>query len=78
MNAVVQENARLRQQLRALQPASVTAAKARAIERLEALQETCDPEAAHQAADKALCEFLRALGHGEVADEFEAVERWYG
>ena len=32
---------------------------------------------AHINADDALCEFLRALGYEEVANEFEEVSKWY-
>jgi len=36
-----------------------------------------DTEQAHIKADKVLCEFLRFIGHGEVADAFEAHSFWY-
>ena len=78
MNSAVHEIARLKRELAALKPPAVEKAKAAAVERLEHLQDASDPEAAHKAADAALCQFLRSIGHGEVADEFEAVERWYG
>lgn len=36
-----------------------------------------DPESAHVNADKVLCDLLRALGYGDVVDEWEKVEKWY-
>ena len=36
-----------------------------------------DPEADHMAADLVLCELLRSMGCGDVADEFVKVEKWY-
>jgi len=57
-------------------------AKAQALSALKALNKdgslTEDIEAAHVDADKILCAFLRGLGHGDVVDEFEKVEKWYG
>lgn len=47
------------------------------IEALEALQKSGDTEASHGEADEILCNFLRALGHGDVADAFDAIEKWY-
>ena len=78
MTSVLHEIARLRRELRALRPEAVEALAAEAVGRLEALQAHHDPEVAHEAADRVLCRFLRAIGHRAVADEFEAVERWYG
>lgn len=34
-------------------------------------------EEPHLNADAALCEFLRDIGHGKIADAFEAVPKWY-
>ena len=78
MNSVLHENARLRKQLRELRPEAVERLAAEAVERLERLQEARDPEVAHEQADRVLCRFLRAIGYRAMADEFEAVERWYG
>jgi hypothetical protein len=36
-----------------------------------------DPEAGHSEADKLLCDFLRANGHGALVDEFDKVDAWY-
>lgn len=78
MTSVLHEIARLRKQLRELRPEAVERLEEAAVEQLERLQEARDPEAAHEQADQVLCRFLRAIGHRAVADEFEAVERWYG
>ena len=80
MTSALHEIARLKQRLAALEPEAVTKARTAAVERLEDIQRlhSGDPEVAHIDADQALCQFLRAIGHGQVADEFEAVERWYG
>jgi hypothetical protein len=78
MTSALHEIARLKQRLAALEPEAVTKARTVAVERLEGLQVAGDPEVQHEVADQALCQFLRAIGHGQVADEFEAVERWYG
>ena len=78
MTTALHEIAQLRKQLRALRPEAVERQAADAVARLERLQAAHDPEIAHEQADRVLCEFLRAIGHREVADEFDAVERWYG
>ena len=78
MSSVLHEIARLKKLLSDLRPEAVADLAADAVERLEKLQGGHDPEVAHEQADRVLCEFLRAIGHREVADEFEAVERWYG
>lgn len=78
MNSVLHEIAALKKQLRQLRPEAVDRLVVDAVARLERLQGAPDPEIAHQQADQVLCEFLRAIGHREVADEFDAVERWYG
>ena len=36
-----------------------------------------DPEADHMAADLVLCELLRSMGCGDVADEVGKVDKWY-
>ncbi len=78
MTSVLHEIALLRKQLRELRPEAVERLADAAVEQLERLQEVRDPELAHEQADRVLCRFLRAIGHRAVADEFEAVERWYG
>lgn len=76
--ALQREILNLKARIKAMQPEEVEKQAAAAVEKLEHLQTASDAEAAHQAADDVLCAFLRAIGHKEVADEFEAVERWYG
>ena len=53
---------------------------AEAVEQLDAL-DGADPESSHFKADEVLCQTLRELGAGEVADAFErAADRvgfWY-
>ena len=36
-----------------------------------------DIEVAHIVADSVLCDFLRDLGHGDLVDEWEKVDKWY-
>jgi hypothetical protein len=36
-----------------------------------------DPEISHTEGNKLLCRALRELGWGELADEFEKMDRWY-
>lgn len=36
-----------------------------------------DPERAHGDADEALCDFIKALGHPEIVEAWEAVDKWY-
>ncbi len=53
-----------------------------AVAKLEAVDENHpDEEMAHVEADRILCEFIRAIGHADVADAFEAARRrvgfWY-
>lgn len=78
MNGILHEVAALKAELAKLQPQAVADRRAKAVERFEELQLVGDKEAAHREADEILCGFLRATGHGEMADEFEAIERWYG
>ena len=51
--------------------------KAKAIEALKNQQSNGDTEMAHCAADEILCEFLRELGHEDVVDEWDKVDKWY-
>ena len=39
--------------------------------------ETDDPEARHITADDILCDLLRDLGYGDVAEAFKKIEKWY-
>lgn len=52
-------------------------AKEKCLKILVSEQSRGDVEAAHQNADDALCAFLTALGHGDVVDEYDAIEKWY-
>lgn len=36
-----------------------------------------DPDAAHNNADRLLCEQLRRLGYGDAVAVFEAAKKWY-
>lgn len=53
-------------------------AKEKCLEALkEAKEQHDDPEAAHSIADNALTQLLRDIGWGDVADEFDEIEKWY-
>lgn len=47
------------------------------ISKLKALQSNSDIEAAHNQADKILCDLLNSLGYDDVVKEFENLEKWY-
>lgn len=47
------------------------------ISKLKALQSNTDIEAAHNQADKILCDLLNSLGYDDVVKEFENLEKWY-
>lgn len=52
--------------------------KADVLARLRELQKNGDDiEANHCLADDILCEFISALGHEDVAEEFDALHKWY-
>lgn len=52
--------------------------KKEALSRLRELQHPDSyPEDAHYEADDILCQFLEALGHGDVVEEFEKIKKWY-
>jgi len=54
--------------------------KEQAIEILQILQSYTElncPEKAHILADGVLCELLTALGHADVVQEFNKLEKWY-
>ena len=50
---------------------------AEAIYQLKDLQESNDTESAHAEADGILCTVLKVLGHSELVEEYEKVEKWY-
>lgn len=47
------------------------------LEKLAVAARDRDIEGAHGDADDAIMEFLRALGHSDVAEAFENIEKWY-
>jgi len=50
--------------------------KEQTLQKLVECQNNTDYEAAHVEANRALCEFLKALGHADVAAEFLKVTRY--
>lgn len=52
-------------------------ARERALAHIKTAQKSGDPESAHGDADDALCDLLIALGHKDVVEEWEKVEKWY-
>lgn len=50
---------------------------ARIVNKLKELQSNPDKEAAHNQADKILCDLLNSLGYDDVVKEFENLEKWY-
>lgn len=56
-------------------PSEMTAEQA--LEALKPLAEIGDIEVAHSQADEILCSLLRSLGHGDVVDAWEKVDKWY-
>lgn len=48
-----------------------------ALQELEKLQNSGDPEIAHSEADDILCNLLESLGYGDVVAKWETIERWY-
>ena len=56
---------------------SITRCVNEAIERLKALQDNDDIEAAHSYADEILCDLLTDLGYQCVVSEWEKVPKWY-
>ena len=53
--------------------------KARAMQEMQELVDmgNADPEASHGRADDVLCAFLRHLGHDDLVDLFDKVDKWY-
>lgn len=48
-----------------------------AIANLIECQHNSDPYEAHTLADDTLCNFLEALGYGDVVEEWRKVDKWY-
>lgn len=51
--------------------------KDEAIAKLIECQKDGDVECAHSDADDILCDFLKSLGHADVVEEYEKVEKWF-
>lgn len=47
------------------------------IEKLKELAAIDDPEMAHGEADDLICTFLTDLGHSDVVEAYENIEKWY-
>jgi|TARA_R110000803_G_scaffold110244_1_gene178632 hypothetical protein len=54
-----------------------TLTKEQVLQRLKECAADDDTEMAHVAADTALCEFLIALGHEDVVDAYNDVDKWF-
>ena len=48
-----------------------------AVEELKKLQESNDPEDAHERADDILCQLLESMNCEEAVKEFEKIGKWY-
>jgi hypothetical protein len=48
-----------------------------ALAKLTELQASRDYEDSHITADEILCDLLKSLGHQEVVDAFNKLEKWY-
>lgn len=63
----------------------VIPAEMNAEQAIEALKPLAEPsiwdvgatEVAHKQADQILCALLRSLGHGDVVDAWERIDKWY-
>lgn len=51
--------------------------KREVIERLTALARVRDPEHAHSEADTLLTRFLCSIGHADVAEAYDKINKWY-
>ncbi len=51
--------------------------KQKLAELLEELASSKDTEMAHHEADLALVDFVRFLGHDDIADLYDKVGKWY-
>ena len=49
----------------------------RILAELQSLSTETDTEKAHSRADDLLLEYLRLIGAGDIADAWEATEKWY-
>ena len=80
MNTALHEIARLKRDLAMLRPPAVAKRAAQTVERLEELEKSGDPEAARCEGDKLISDFLRAAGHADLANAFDAAREnwWYG
>lgn len=47
------------------------------LKKLKKLQTIDDTECAHVEADNAVVMFLKAIGYGDVAYEYEQIKKWY-
>lgn len=47
------------------------------LKELNELRRCNDTEAAHGAADSILVELVRELGYDDIADAYEAIDKWY-
>jgi hypothetical protein len=56
-------------------PATMTPDEA--LTALRPLQSVTDLEVAHGQADEILCALLRHLGHNEIVEAWERVDKWY-
>jgi ferritin len=45
--------------------------------KLRELAESGDTEAAHSQADDAIMDFLKWLGHEDVVELFDKIDKWY-
>jgi len=57
--------------------ANETLTKAEAIKLLQQLLPLGDIEAQHEEASSILCAFLRGIGHADLVEEFERIDKWY-
>ncbi len=51
--------------------------KTEILEKLKELRYEMDTEAAHSDADELLCELLIELGHQDIVDAFNQIDKWY-
>lgn len=47
------------------------------LERLKELEDSGDPEYAHEEADNILCDILKYLGFEEIVEAYHKVPKWY-
>ena len=56
-------------------PVELALGRLKAIRLLQ--ENAADIEADHSNADQTLCDLLRALGHDEIVNEYESIDKWY-